>query len=131
MDSATGSGVVTNTTGDVRSGVSVNVHDAAGGAALQVKGQTRHVEQSGNLTSQSLTSAVVDVANWIGNTKSFGSRLNGVTVTQKGTRNVGELKVGVEGQVKPGVNLWGNIGQQMGGGGYSDTSALLGVKVSF
>ncbi|MBY4888829.1 autotransporter outer membrane beta-barrel domain-containing protein [Pantoea sp. DY-15] len=70
-------------------------------------------------------------ANWIGNTKSFGSRLNGVTVTQKGTRNVGELKVGVEGQIKPGVNLWGNIGQQMGGGGYSDTSALLGVKVSF
>lgn len=70
-------------------------------------------------------------ANWIGNTKTFGSQLNGVKVSQKGALNIGELKVGVEGQIKPGLNLWGNIGQQVGGSGYSDTSALVGVKVSF
>ncbi|PYG47217.1 autotransporter family porin [Pantoea sp. AG1095] len=70
-------------------------------------------------------------ANWIHNTKEFGSELNGVKVTQKGTRNLGELKVGVEGQITKNVNLWGNIGQQMGDKGYSDTSALLGVKVNF
>lgn len=70
-------------------------------------------------------------ANWIANSRVFGSQLNGVNVTQKGTRNLGELKVGIEGQIKPGVNLWGNVAQQMGGSGYSDTSALLGVKVSF
>lgn len=70
-------------------------------------------------------------ANLISNTHSFGSQLNGVNVTQKGARNLGELKVGVEGQIKPGVNLWGNVAQQVGGSGYSDTSALLGVKVSF
>ncbi|MES4615373.1 autotransporter outer membrane beta-barrel domain-containing protein [Ewingella sp. CoE-038-23] len=70
-------------------------------------------------------------ANLISNTHSFGSQLNGVNVTQKGARNLGELKVGVEGQIKPGVNLWGNVAQQMGGSGYSDTSALMGIKVSF
>ncbi|PKH26636.1 autotransporter outer membrane beta-barrel domain-containing protein [Enterobacterales bacterium CwR94] len=70
-------------------------------------------------------------ANWIHNTKEFGSELNGVKVTQKGARNLGELKVGVEGQINKNVNLWGNIGQQMGDKGYSDTSALLGVKVNF
>jgi autotransporter family porin len=70
-------------------------------------------------------------ANWIHNTQEFGSELNGVKVSQKGTRNLGELKVGVEGQITKNVNLWGNIGQQMGDKGYSDTSALLGVKVNF
>ena len=70
-------------------------------------------------------------ANWIHNTQEFGSELNGVKVSQKGTRNLGELKVGVEGQISKNVNLWGNIGQQMGDKGYSDTSALLGVKVNF
>lgn len=70
-------------------------------------------------------------ANWIANTKSFGTTLNGVGVTQKGTRNLGELKLGVEGQIKPGLELWGNVAQQMGGSGYSDTSALVGVKFSF
>ena len=70
-------------------------------------------------------------ANWIHNTQEFGSELNGVKVSQKGTRNLGELKVGVEGQITKNVNLWGNIAQQMGDKGYSDTSALLGVKVNF
>lgn len=70
-------------------------------------------------------------ANWIHNTEDFGSQLNGVTVTQKGTRNIGELKVGVEGQINPSLNLWGNIGQQMGDKGYSDSSAMVGVKLNF
>ncbi|PKH26422.1 autotransporter outer membrane beta-barrel domain-containing protein [Enterobacterales bacterium CwR94] len=70
-------------------------------------------------------------ANWIHNTKEFGSQLNGVTVTQKGTRNIGELKVGVEGQITPSVNLWGNVGQQIGDKAYSDTQAIVGVKVNF
>jgi len=70
-------------------------------------------------------------ANWIANTKNFGSTLNGVTISQSGTKNIGELKVGVEGQINPNLNLWGNIGQQMGDKGYSDSSAMVGVKVNF
>lgn len=69
--------------------------------------------------------------NWIANTKPYGVKLNGVDVRQKGTRNLGELRLGVEGQLKPGVNLWGNVAQQMGGSGYSDTGAMVGLKVSF
>nr|WP_318526439.1 autotransporter outer membrane beta-barrel domain-containing protein [Erwinia billingiae] len=70
-------------------------------------------------------------ANWIANTRNFGSTLNGVNVSQRGTKNIGELKVGVEGQINPNLNLWGNIGQQMGDRGYSDSSAMLGIKVNF
>lgn len=70
-------------------------------------------------------------ANWIHNTDTFGATLNGVRVNQTGTRNIGELKVGVEGQLNRNVNLWGNVAQQVGDAGYSDSSAMLGLKVSF
>ncbi|HEY3591999.1 MAG TPA: autotransporter outer membrane beta-barrel domain-containing protein [Buttiauxella sp.] len=70
-------------------------------------------------------------ANWIHNTKDFGVVMNGVTETQTGTRNAGELKTGVEGNLHRNLNLWGNVAQQVGGRGYSETSASLGLKVSF
>lgn len=70
-------------------------------------------------------------ANWIHNTETFGATLNGVRVNQAGTRNIGELKAGVEGQLSPNVNLWGNVAQQVGDKGYSDSSAMLGLKVNF
>lgn len=49
----------------------------------------------------------------------------------RGTRNIGELKVGVEGQITPRLQMWGNVAQQMGDNSYSDTSAMVGVKYSF
>ncbi|WP_253073504.1 autotransporter outer membrane beta-barrel domain-containing protein [Sodalis ligni] len=38
-------------------------------------------------------------ANWIHNSKDFGATLNGVTVSQDGAANIGELKIGVNGQL--------------------------------
>lgn len=70
-------------------------------------------------------------ANWVHNTESYGSSMNGVSVQQAGARNLGEVKVGVDAKLNKTVNLWGNIGQQMGDKGYSDTSAMVGVKVNF
>ncbi|MBV7879460.1 autotransporter adhesin YapH, partial [Yersinia pestis] len=70
-------------------------------------------------------------ANWIHNTKDFGTTLDGVTVKQAGTANIAELKLGVDGQVNSQLNLWGNIGQQVGNKGYSETSVVLGVKYNF
>lgn len=70
-------------------------------------------------------------ANWIHNTKDFTATMNGVTVKQEGARNLGEVKVGVEGQINPRLNLWGNIGVQVGDKGYNDSAAMVGVKVNF
>lgn len=70
-------------------------------------------------------------ANWLYNSKSFGATMNGVTDSQAGTRNVGELKVGVEAHLNKNVNMWGSIAQQVGGKGYSDTQATIGIKFSF
>ncbi|WP_145560111.1 autotransporter outer membrane beta-barrel domain-containing protein [Yersinia bercovieri] len=70
-------------------------------------------------------------ANWIHNTKDFGTNMNAVAVKQAGAKNIGELKLGVEGQLNKQLNVWGNVGQQLGDKGYSDTAVMLGVKYNF
>ena len=40
------------------------------------------------------------------NTQDFGSQLNGVLVKQDGAANIGEMKVGVEGQLSKRFGLW-------------------------
>ncbi|HEM6736278.1 TPA: autotransporter outer membrane beta-barrel domain-containing protein [Citrobacter amalonaticus] len=70
-------------------------------------------------------------ANWLHNSKDFGVAMNGENVNLKGARNIGELKAGVEGQLTKNVALWGNVAQQVGNNGYSDTSAMIGIKASF
>lgn len=70
-------------------------------------------------------------ANWLKNTKTVAINLDDVTVKQAGATNIAELKVGIEGQINKNLRLWGNIGQQIGDKGYSDTKAIFGVKYSF
>lgn len=69
--------------------------------------------------------------NWIHNTRDFGSRMDDVSIYQKGVRDLGEIQTGVEGQVSRHLGLWGNIGVRLGGNGYNDTSAVIGGKFSF
>ncbi|EPM0024090.1 autotransporter outer membrane beta-barrel domain-containing protein [Citrobacter farmeri] len=70
-------------------------------------------------------------ANWIHNTNQFRLKMDGVSNEISGTRNYGELKVGVESQINQNLHLWGNISQQIGNNGYSDTQGILGVKYTF
>ncbi|PVZ83979.1 type V secretion protein A [Serratia sp. S1B] len=70
-------------------------------------------------------------ANWVHNSKDFGSNMNGISAKQDGAANIAELKVGVEGQINQQLNLWGNVGQQVGNNGYSDTAVMLGAKYRF
>lgn len=58
-------------------------------------------------------------------------RMDTATVKQEGAANIAELKLGVEGKVNKNINLWSNVGQQIGNNGYSDTSVMLGVKYHF
>ncbi|PVZ89128.1 type V secretion protein A [Serratia sp. S1B] len=70
-------------------------------------------------------------ANWLHNSKDFSSNMDGISVKQDGAANIAELKVGVEGQLSKQINLWGNVAQQVGNQGYSDTAIMLGVKYNF
>lgn len=69
--------------------------------------------------------------NWIHNTHDFGTSMDGMSVHQAGTRNIGEIKTGVDGQLSEKVSLWGNVGVQIGDKGYNDASAMLGMRLSF
>ncbi|WP_183052352.1 autotransporter outer membrane beta-barrel domain-containing protein [Salmonella enterica] len=69
--------------------------------------------------------------NWIHNTRGYAVTMDGISVSQAGNRNIAELKTGVEGEFKSGLSISGNIGQQVGGKGWSDTTASIGIRYSF
>ncbi|AMO83381.1 autotransporter outer membrane beta-barrel domain-containing protein [Obesumbacterium proteus] len=69
--------------------------------------------------------------NWIHNTQRFGVEMNNVKLSQDGARNIGEVKIGIEGQFSQRTSGWINIAQQIGDAGYNDTSGMLGIKYSF
>ncbi|UOZ18436.1 autotransporter outer membrane beta-barrel domain-containing protein [Enterobacter asburiae] len=70
-------------------------------------------------------------ANWIHNTQTTRIRMDDVSNEMRGARNISELKTGVEGQITPQLSVWGNVAQQIGDKGYSNTQGMLGVKYSF
>lgn len=70
-------------------------------------------------------------ANWIYNSNNYSVKMDDISNEIKGSRNVGELKVGMEGQINPRLQLWGNVAQQVGDNGYSDTQGMLGLKYTF
>ena len=70
-------------------------------------------------------------ANWIHNTQAASVKMDSVSNDMRGTKHIGELKVGVEGQITPRLQVWSNVAQQVGDKGYSDTRGMLGVKYGF
>ncbi|MEZ2577874.1 MULTISPECIES: autotransporter outer membrane beta-barrel domain-containing protein [Buttiauxella] len=95
------------------------------GVRTYLKGHSK-VDDGKNRTFQPF----VEV-NWIHNTQDFGTRMDGESVYQSGARDIGEIKTGVEGQLNNNLNLWGNVGVQVGDKGYNDAAAMVGVKYSF
>lgn len=69
--------------------------------------------------------------NWVHDTKSFGTAMDGGHDTIDGGRNFGEVKLGVEGRITKNLNLWAYTGYQGGDHGYRNVEALVGVKALF
>ncbi|NGA49312.1 autotransporter outer membrane beta-barrel domain-containing protein [Escherichia coli] len=63
--------------------------------------------------------------------KDFAVSMNGVKVEQEGARNLGEIKLGVNGNLNPAASVWGNVGVQLGDNGYNDTAVMVGLKYKF
>lgn len=70
-------------------------------------------------------------ANWIHNTKSYSVSMNRFRAERDGARNLVELRTGVEGKINDQLNIWGNVGVQIGDKGYNDTHGMLGMKYGF
>lgn len=69
--------------------------------------------------------------NWIHNSKDFAVSMNGVKVEQDGASNLGEIKLGVNGNLNSAASVWGNVGVQLGDNGYNDTAMMVGLKYKF
>jgi len=70
-------------------------------------------------------------ANWVHNANDFSATLDGETTKQAGAANIGELKLGIEGQIDAKFDIWANIAQQVGNSGYSDTGGMVGLRYNF
>ncbi|ATF91314.1 autotransporter outer membrane beta-barrel domain-containing protein [Cedecea neteri] len=70
-------------------------------------------------------------ADWLHNSKNFGVKMGDTLLNEEGARNIGQLKLGVQGQISHDLNMWGGVAQQIGDKGYHDTSAMIGVKYGF
>lgn len=69
--------------------------------------------------------------NWLHNTEVYGVRMNGETDDVRGSRNIAELKIGVEGRLSESVTGAVVFTQQTGGAGYLDGQGSLQVNYRF
>ncbi|WP_239375108.1 autotransporter outer membrane beta-barrel domain-containing protein [Snodgrassella gandavensis] len=69
--------------------------------------------------------------NWLHNSKDYGVNMTDATTTIRGRHNMAEIKIGVEGQIKDNLRLWGNISQQLGKHDQRDTQGMAGIKYMF
>ncbi|WP_166714404.1 autotransporter outer membrane beta-barrel domain-containing protein [Pantoea sp. Acro-807] len=122
------------------SGVRADEHTEANGTRVRSSGQDNVRSSVGVKTfvkgntlpgraGQKFTGFVE--ANWIHNTKDYAAQMDGVRVSQQGSRDAGELRAGVEGNLGNGFGVSLAVGQQMGDKGWSDTAATLGVSYRF
>ncbi|WP_347253630.1 autotransporter outer membrane beta-barrel domain-containing protein [Leminorella grimontii] len=94
---------------------------------LRAYAQGRH---DSDADKQRLFQPFVEI-NWLHLMRDFAVEIGGEENRQVGAKDVGEVKLGVEGQINANFNVWGNVAQQIGADGYSDTSAQFGVKYLF
>ncbi|WP_432692451.1 autotransporter outer membrane beta-barrel domain-containing protein [Morganella morganii] len=102
--------------GNIQTRLGVKVYGL--GQALQDKENDRHFQPFAEI-------------NWLNNSKMTGVSMNGEHISQSGTRNIGEIKVGIEGQLTRNTDIWFNVAQQAGSDNYSDTQGMLGLKYRF
>lgn len=69
--------------------------------------------------------------NWIHNSKLPRITMDDTAIQAAGSRNLGEMKLGVDAMFNRSLAGWGHFSQQIGGAGYSDSQLILGVKLQF
>lgn len=123
------------------SGVKADNHTEANGTTVEGRGsdniQTRlgvrlSITGQSRLDKDSVRQFEPFVeANWVYTAKDYGVKMGDSSAYLQGSRNVAELKTGVEGRVSENLSVWGSVAQQLGGNSYQDTQGMLGVKYAF
>lgn len=123
------------------SGVKTDTLHEANGTKVMPKGRNNIQTRLGartfvNINSQAYFNGTAGTqlfleGNWIHNTKSPGIEMNGTALEQKGVRNIGEVKLGLNGKLMQNLQLWTNATAQAGSNHYRDLTCMMGVKYSF
>lgn len=125
----------------VWSGIRADDHTEAGGTRVQGTGNDGVTTRLGLRTYLNGKSRAdqqnvrefqpfVEV-NWLHNTQVYGVRMNGETDDVRGSRNIAELKTGVEGRLSERLYAALVFTQQAGGGGYRDSQGSLQLSYRF
>ncbi|WP_462427259.1 autotransporter outer membrane beta-barrel domain-containing protein [Fusobacterium varium] len=122
-------------------GIDTDNHTEVNGTKVETKGneniQTRagirvyanHFNSADRNNSKEIQPFIE--TNWIHNSEDIKVSMDDVNNKIRGTKDIGEVKIGTEIKVNPNFNLWGNVSHQWGGSGYRDTKITIGVKYSF
>ena len=123
------------------SGVKTDTFHEANGTEVKSKGRNNIQTRLGartfvNISSQAYFNGTAGTqlfleGNWIHNTKSPGVEMNGTALEQKGVRNIGEVKLGLNGKLNKNLQLWTNATAQAGSNHYRDLTGMIGLKYSF
>ncbi|WWJ86694.1 autotransporter outer membrane beta-barrel domain-containing protein [Erwinia aphidicola] len=125
----------------VWSGIRADDHTEAGGTRVQGAGNDGVNTRLGlraylNGKSQADQRTVREFqpfveANWLHNTQVYGVRMNEETDAVRGSRNIAELKTGVEGRLSHSLTGAVVFTQQAGVGGFRDSQGSLQVSYRF
>ncbi|WP_272848560.1 autotransporter outer membrane beta-barrel domain-containing protein [Pantoea ananatis] len=125
----------------VWSGIRADDHTEAGGTRVQGTGNDGVTTRLGlrtylNGKSRADRQTVREFqpfveVNWLHSTQVYGVRMNEETDDVRGSRNVAELKTGVEGRLSRSLSGALVFTQQAGGGGYRDSQGSLQVSYRF
>lgn len=69
--------------------------------------------------------------NWVTSNVDHSVKMNGTAITQKGMKNVLELRAGIRGQLTDNLSVWADATAQSGQQGYRDVMGQLGLKYDF
>lgn len=68
---------------------------------------------------------------WIHNSRQYGVTMNDTTIYQQGSKDLAELKVGLNVKMSDALSMWGNVAHQQGQHSNRDTQATLGIRYTF
>lgn len=114
------------------------MNDLTDGSGTKIRGNKNNIETrlgvrlfaDKTLASGGSIRPYMDL-NYIHNSKPFAAEFDGVRVEQKGTRNLGEVKVGLEADVNDNLKVWGDVGFRKGSNSYRDTKISAGIRYEF
>lgn len=69
--------------------------------------------------------------NWLYNSKALSITMDNERVYQSGSRNIGELKAGIESTLYKDTNIWANLSYQKGDHHYRGVGLMLGMQFQF